>query len=82
MTKTEYLAQNISLISGSGLLDCRHAVEVGDSKTKDGYQLYLIYNRHWQKISPKAIFARSELEAIIRFRGILEAKLAGLVRPA
>jgi hypothetical protein len=77
--KIEQLDNGIGLVGCAELLDCRHAVEVGESKKKNGYSLYNIFNRRWLKIFPTSIYARSELEAIIRCRSILEEKLAGLV---
>jgi len=77
--RLDQLAEGVQMIGGSSLLDVRHAVEVGDSKKKNGYSLYNVYNRRWLKIFPTAIYARSELEAISRCRGIIEQKLAGLV---
>jgi hypothetical protein len=62
------------------LFACAHAVEIGDSKKLKGQSLWHIFNRRWQKIWPKAIYADCELKALMKCRGMIEEKMATLLQ--
>jgi hypothetical protein len=70
----------VSLAKAVGMFDCSHAVEVRESKNKKGQSLWHIFNRRWQKVWPKAIYAETELGAIIKCKGMVEAKLLSLAK--
>jgi hypothetical protein len=62
------------------MFQCAHAVEVRDSKKRQGQSLWRVVNSKWQAVWPKAIYAETELGAIIKCRGMIEEKLLQLAK--
>jgi hypothetical protein len=60
------------------MFNCCHAVELRDSKKLKGKSLWSIFNRRWQRVWPKAIYAECELEALIKCKDMIQAKLLSL----
>jgi len=70
----------VSIGKAVGMFDCSHAVEVRESKKKKGQSLWLVFNRRWQRVWPKAIYAETELGAIIKCKGMVEEKFLTLAK--
>lgn len=62
------------------MFTCSHAVEIGDSKKHIGQSLWNVFNRRWQKIWPKAIYADCELKAIMKCNEMIALKLSQLAK--
>jgi len=62
------------------MFHCAHAVELRDSKKLKGKSLWHIFNRRWQRIWPKAIYAECELEALIKCKDMIHEKLFSLAK--
>lgn len=62
------------------MFQCAHAVEVRDSKKHKGQSLWRVVNRRWQAVWPKAIYAETELGAIIKCKGMIEEKMLQLAK--
>jgi hypothetical protein len=62
------------------MFNCCHAVELRDSKKQKGKSLWHIFNRRWQRVWPKAIYAECELEALMKCKDIIQAKLLSLAK--
>jgi hypothetical protein len=60
------------------MFHCAHAVELRESKKLKGKSLWHIFNRRWQRIWPKAIYAECELEAMIKCKDMIYEKLVSL----
>jgi hypothetical protein len=62
------------------MFNCAHAVEIGESKKLKGKSLWQIFNRRWQKVWPKAIYAECEIEALIKCKDMIQERLFSLAK--
>jgi hypothetical protein len=62
------------------MFNCAHAVEIGESKKMKGKSLWQIFNRRWQKVWPKAIYAECEIEALIKCKDMIQERLFSLAK--